>query len=704
MRPWLLAILLTALLPSAVSLGAPGNVQLGRGPSWNQGRGKSRGATRFNRPPVHLRLGKRELEHALDGRHRVVLGVTGASGSGKGLVSAQMKKLGFTVIEVDLISRELLRTPPREMRDALVKAFGSRIIRTDGSVNQKVVQERRDLDAAYALYDKIKKPYIRQRLLARMESIPKNRSIAIDSAYLHLLDLGQVVDSVLYVNVRDAVRKQRLVGREHGDSKTDNELDALIELKFPSVRELKRIAPVHVIDNGGTLEQTEHQVLSEVEKAQQAVRARSKGRWDQALDELETHRRSPVTGIRQGRPGQRVSGTRPEAASRELAKPLLVRYPGLEKLIRSPDRYLRRMKGRFAAQRRRDPTHPYAFDYTEVGLPVLTEIRDNLRGRLGPLQRAAQEQRSKARRKLFPKLAQRRMRQLDVAIEYLEALEAEVSAAIEDGRVTYQNTYEICYFFSRAIGHFDIKSVNWRDRLLLPIDRKLLGYEQLPIEREYQQYRERRFTVFQNDSANQSIQRDSVYFDQAFSNPKALETLFVPTTYSLGSDILTRLVNHDIYLMEITFKPVSADGFTRPSGDFLNHDLRHAAQIYAKRKDYAQDLAPRVTKLLRAKMDVWNLEAQREMAKVTDPDLRAAIKFFYFSYHHDRGYPMVPTSYLLPKTDNVANLKYLMKKLSNQPLSFSHPKKNLARAYTWLRAFWLARLDEENAIVAGSAK
>jgi len=618
-----------------------------------------------------------------------------------------MKELGFTVIEVDLISRELLRSPPAQMRDALVRAFGRGVIRADGSVDQKVVQGQRNLDKAYAAYDRIKAPYIRERLITRIESTPKNRSIAIDSAYLHLLDLGSVVDSVFYVAVPNAVRQQRLRGREQGSTKTDNDVQALTELKFPTPRELESLGPVRIIDNGRSLQHTERQIRAEVGKVQELARAKatsqkyapSNGRWDQSLEQLESHRRSNIEPR-----GKRETKTRLATASRELGKPLLARYPGLERLIRQPDRFMRTMKGRFAAQRRKDPSHPYAFDYTEVGMPVLMEIRDNLQARLPSLEQAAGRQQTKLGSRLLPKLTQRRKRQLEVGIEYLKALEAEVSAALEDGRVTYQDTYELCYFFSRAIGHFDIGSLSWRDRLLLPIDRKLLGYKQLPIEREYEQYRERRFTVFQNDSRNQSIQRDSVYFEQAFGNQRTLETLFVPTTYSLGSDILTRLVNHDIYLMEITFKPVSADGFTRPSGDFLNHDLRHAAQIYAKRKDYEQDLPARTRKQLRGKMDVWNHEVQKQMALVADPELRAAIKFFYFSYHHDRGYPMVPTSYLLPKSDNVANLKYLMKRMSNQPVSFRQPRKNLERAYSWLREFWLAHLDEETAIVAGAQK
>jgi hypothetical protein len=79
--------------------------------------------------------------------------------------------------------------------------------------------------------------------------------------------------------------------------------------------------------------------------------------------------------------------------------------------------------------------------------------------------------------------------------------------------------------------------------------------------------------------------------------------------------------------------------------------------------------------------------------------MRYAIGFIQFNYHHDRGLPLVPSSYLPEKIDDVPRLLYMMLKASGQQTGFDNPKETMQEAYTWLRNFWMERLPEEKSLL-----
>jgi hypothetical protein len=86
--------------------------------------------------------------------------------------------------------------------------------------------------------------------------------------------------------------------------------------------------------------------------------------------------------------------------------------------------------------------------------------------------------------------------------------------------------------------------------------------------------------------------------------------------------------------------------------------------------------------------------------KVSDPELYEAIEFMNFNYHHDRGVPQLPSSFIdnaLSRTDIALQL-YVGLRISQQPVHFKNPVKNLARAEKFLRAFWAVRLEEEKTL------
>jgi len=88
-------------------------------------------------------------------------------------------------------------------------------------------------------------------------------------------------------------------------------------------------------------------------------------------------------------------------------------------------------------------------------------------------------------------------------------------------------------------------------------------------------------------------------------------------------------------------------------------------------------------RLLAEASDRWKVELDAERSQIVDKELRAAIGFFMFNFHHDRGYPLVPSSYESSEALNhVPKLLYGMLVASGQPVGFSHPSSTLARAWS----------------------
>lgn len=391
------------------------------------------------------------------------------------------------------------------------------------------------------------------------------------------------------------------------------------------------------------------------------------------------------------------------AAYRAINKRLADKYPVLKSVMKDPEEFILTTRAKFEAQKLLTPDNPYGFDYSELGMPALesmnTEITEkvvNFKARVAEL-----EAKTGVWAYLTTPFRAKKIKEYEIAMQYLDDVQREIQGYLMAGKVDYKNLYEISYFYSRAIGHFDLKLLNVRDRLLLYIDRYLQGYKQLKIEKEYALFQQRSFSVFQKESPVDGFQQASKTFEDAFMNQDKLEMIILPTTEELGPDIFSRLVSYDVFPISMTSKPVAADGFVRPGGDFWMHDIRHSSAIFATRKDYntMYNLGLNQVTELRAKSEIWKTELDTARKKIEDKELRYAIGFFMFNFHHDRGYPMLPSSYVDDHLDHVPYLLYYTLKASKQPLGFKNPQATMNKAYAWLQDFWLQRLEEEKAIL-----
>lgn len=379
-----------------------------------------------------------------------------------------------------------------------------------------------------------------------------------------------------------------------------------------------------------------------------------------------------------------------ESVQATLNVPLAAQFPRLAIVLKDPDAFYATMSERFEKQKQLTPNDPHRFDYSEIGIPIVKDTRAALKTKLDELTAGTVGRSPEARK---------------VAIQHLTALAKEADGYLAIGTVSYRSLIEYCHFYTRAIGQFDKETFPAFKRAFLKIDERLEGFKARSPEEELADYQARRFTVFQQDTKTTSkgfAAAESAFEDAVF-NKKELKTLLVPTNDDLTDHLLMRLGSRDkINLVGVSDKPILADGFLRPSGMFWVHDLRHQSAKFHKKQVYLDDHAIPTAKVraMNELMDKFYVELRGEIDAVPDPQLREALKLLTFNFYFDRGFPMMPSTFLGRKGDNITLGLYLAEKVGGQGVKFNAPVKNLGRAEEWLKQFWDKRSSIETQFLA----
>ncbi len=406
---------------------------------------------------------------------------------------------------------------------------------------------------------------------------------------------------------------------------------------------------------------------------------------------------------------QALPASPPQAAAayRAANRALVGKYPTLDKVLADPDKFVAEVQRRFAAQRKLDPKRPYKFQFGDYGLPVLKAWTPMIDAEIAKL-----EGQLAARRPWAPWRAWS-VADRQETVAHLKELRTEVQRHLASGKVDYQRLLELGYYVSRAMGRYDMRQLNLRDKAMLVVDRALQGHRTGAIAMERAAFKSGEMTVFDAMSPVAGFRFSMAAFEKAYLNPNKLEMITLPTSEALGTDVFMRLSNHPIFLVGVTQQPIAADGFVRPSADFWLHDVRHNSAIFATHQHYAErhGVTPETARRLSKQIDVWREDLLAAQAQIRDPELAKAVRFFEFNYHHDRGYPLVPSSYTHgpENPEKLANLLYRTLKLANQRMEddinvFAAPRSTIHQAYAWLHAFWSARLPQERAVLGQAAK
>jgi len=100
-----------------------------------------------------------------------VVGLTGGIGSGKTVASDHFAELGVPVIDTDIIARRIVE-PEQPVLNALIDAFGDRILLVDGHLNRSTLREIAFSNSNNKrLLDEITHPAIRSETLNQIGDV-----------------------------------------------------------------------------------------------------------------------------------------------------------------------------------------------------------------------------------------------------------------------------------------------------------------------------------------------------------------------------------------------------------------------------------------------------------------------------------------------------------------------------------------------------
>ncbi|QVY60639.1 dephospho-CoA kinase [Cytobacillus gottheilii] len=193
----------------------------------------------------------------------LVIGLTGGIASGKSTVSSMLKQMGFTVIDADIEAR-LAVEKGTEAYEEIVRHFGEDILNETeeidraklGSIIFQEEEQRLKLNS-------IVHPAVRQQMLQKKEAaIQKGESLIIlDIPLLFESKLEYLADQTLLIYVDEQTQLARLMAR---NKLTEDEAIARIRSQLP-LADKKKLAD-DIIYNNGTIEETQHQLLSLLKK------------------------------------------------------------------------------------------------------------------------------------------------------------------------------------------------------------------------------------------------------------------------------------------------------------------------------------------------------------------------------------------------------------------------------------------------------
>jgi len=178
----------------------------------------------------------------------MVIGLTGGIGAGKSAVADFFSRRGATIIDTDVIAREVV-TPPSPVLDALVAAFGREIIHADGTLDRPALAAavfgHRDREAQL---NRITHPAIRERTLAIIKAQPASANVVVVVPLLFQSGFEAHCDTVVSVIAPRAQRVERVMRRDNVSSaQVDERMAAQLDDE-----EYERRADV-VIRNDGDL-------------------------------------------------------------------------------------------------------------------------------------------------------------------------------------------------------------------------------------------------------------------------------------------------------------------------------------------------------------------------------------------------------------------------------------------------------------------
>lgn len=186
-------------------------------------------------------------------RRALRIGLTGPIGCGKSTIAGWLGELGATVIDADVVAREVVE-PGESTLEAVIAAFGPGVRQADGSLDRAALGRIVFADPnALARLEAIVHPAVRPRVLAAIDAADEAGAPALVIEAIKLVEggLAELCDEVWLVTCDPAAQRSRLAARGLPPDEVMRRLTAQGDIRA-------RLGPAatRVIDTSGPLAET----------------------------------------------------------------------------------------------------------------------------------------------------------------------------------------------------------------------------------------------------------------------------------------------------------------------------------------------------------------------------------------------------------------------------------------------------------------
>ena len=205
-----------------------------------------------------------EINYFWKGKEIMVIGLTGGIGTGKSTVSQILKDRGFTVIDLDVISHEVIEFS--SVVEKIVQNFGREVLDEDEAGNCTISREKlgkiifsdkkKRLALNSIMHPEILKVMHKKILECELgKNKKKNKIIFVEIQLLFEVQWEKEFDYILLVSAEKSTQVQRILDRDRR-----NEEEALNIINSQMSLDEKRGKSDFVIENDGNIDDLNREV------------------------------------------------------------------------------------------------------------------------------------------------------------------------------------------------------------------------------------------------------------------------------------------------------------------------------------------------------------------------------------------------------------------------------------------------------------
>ncbi|MEX2334423.1 MAG: dephospho-CoA kinase [Pseudohongiella sp.] len=190
--------------------------------------------------------------------HRpTVVGITGGIGSGKTAATDAFAALGITVVDADLVSRDVVR-PGTPALTEIARHLGKEFLLADGNLDRRALRELIFRDPATKKWlEALLHPLIRQEIVMQLQH-SKSPYTLLSSPLLLETDQQTLCNRVLVIDAPESLQLERTMARDNSSADT---IKAIMASQFNRQQRLDKADDIIVNDGDLTALQSAVQTL-----------------------------------------------------------------------------------------------------------------------------------------------------------------------------------------------------------------------------------------------------------------------------------------------------------------------------------------------------------------------------------------------------------------------------------------------------------